>query len=147
VAKEHRTNPCVNEEPSWEFTSSDWTTVAEFEAILNCTKITSTLAQIEKYYMAAYTILIKGMAMSKLKAPTLAVVEMSKVTESPNVPRANVMIDNLSELAMLLDKRTLGCHHVSAEQRSVAVGIFCREYVKYAKTAELRRVRLQPHQI
>jgi len=80
VAKEHRTNPCVNEEPSWEFTSSDWTTVAEFEAILNCTKITSTLAQIEKYYMAAYTILIKGMAMSKLKAPTLAVVEMSKVT-------------------------------------------------------------------
>ncbi|KAL1504104.1 hypothetical protein AB1Y20_010514 [Prymnesium parvum] len=49
----------VKYSPSWEFTSSDWTTVAEFEAILNCTKITSTLAQIEKYYMAAYTILIK----------------------------------------------------------------------------------------
>ena len=49
--------------PGWSFGSgsntSDWQIAAEFEAVLNCTRITSSLAQLEKKYMAASTMLIK----------------------------------------------------------------------------------------
>ena len=62
--------------PGWEFGSTrfstDWQVASEFEAVANCTRITSTLAQTEKHYMAAYTLLIKQMAMCKLKGPLQA---------------------------------------------------------------------------
>ena len=85
--------------PGWTFGSgtntNDWQVAAEFEAVLNCTRITSTLAQVEKKYMAAYTLLIKQMALNKLKAP-LEVVNLSKVTASPKLKRESMSHDLLT---------------------------------------------------
>ena len=163
----------VKYSPAWAFTSDDWRTAADFEAVLNCTRITSTLAQIEVHFMAAFTLLIKQLAMTKLRAPTLDVIDMPKVTADPKVPRTSIAVENLSAagqtarkratlegerrwcgnkgevleggamcmgrhelLAMLLDKRTLGCQHVTAEQRKEAVEVYLEEYSKFAKTAK-----------
>jgi hypothetical protein len=152
--------------------TQDWHTAAEFEAVLNATKITSTLAQIEKHFMAAYTRLIKELAMTKLRAAALDVISLEKVTSSPKLEREKVAVADLSQhgqtarmratlegerrwcgnkgetltgasimmgrhekLAMLLDKRTLGCNHVCSDVRQEAVEIFNEEYVKFYKQA------------
>ena len=154
--------------PAWAFQASDWQGVAELEAVLNATRITATLAQIERDYMAAYTCLIKTMALKILRADTMAVIELDKVAKSPiclraDIPVAQMLVigqtarvrallegerrwcGNTTELlndapvllgrhellAMLLDKRTVGCHHVSIAQRQEAVVIFIAEYVKF----------------
>lgn len=158
--------------PKWDFKGEDWTVAAEFEAVLNATRITSTLAQIEKDYMASFTMLIKSLCLKKLKADTLEVIDIEKVGASPKLARSQTAITNLSTsgntarirailegerrwcgnttetvsgapilmgrhelLAMLLDKRTLGCAHVTSEQRAAAVHVFEEEYVKFAKMA------------
>ena len=38
-------------------------------------------------------------------------------------------------LCALLDKRTLGCHHITTEQRTDAMKIYEEEYVKFSMTA------------
>ena len=154
--------------PGWAFKAEDWRGLVEFEAVLNATRITATLAQVERDYMGAYTCVIKSMALSTLRADTLKVIELDKVGLSPKLLRANIKIEDMSGmgqtartrailegerrwcgnqtetltgaavqmgrhelLCMLLDKRTLGCHHVTAAQRHQAVVVFHEEYVKY----------------
>jgi len=159
--------------PGWALSSEDWRVAADFEAVLNCTRVTSTLAQIETKYMAAFTMLIKQLAMTKLRAKTLDVIDLNKVTADPKLPRTSVAVDCLSKegqtvreratvegerrwcgnkgevleggaismgrhelLAMLLDKRTLGCQHVTADVRNAAIAVYLEEYAKFARTAK-----------
>jgi len=159
--------------PGWAFTGEDWKHACEFEAVLNCTKVTSTLAQKETGFNGAFTPLIKSLALSKLRANSINLIDMPKITKSPHVPRKEVAIEDLSQmgqtarvratlegerrwcgnateeltgahvnmgktelLCTLLDKRTLGCHHITAEQRREAYQIFCDEYVKFFMQAD-----------
>jgi hypothetical protein len=154
--------------PGWDFKAEDWPVIADFEAVLNATRQTATLSQVEKDFMAAFTCLIKSMALSKLRASTMQVIELKKVTASPKVLREEVSVINMSALGqkarfratlegerrwcgnegetltgapvnmgrhemlcMLLDKRTLGCHHVTVAQREEARTVFIEEYIKF----------------
>ena len=142
--------------------------VADFEAVLNATRQTATLAQLEKDFMGAFTCQIKSMALLKLRAPTMKVINLARVTGDPKVLREEVSVINMSAhgqtarfratlegerrwcgnegetltgapvnmgkhelLCMLLDKRTLGCHHVTVEQREEARTLFVEEYTKF----------------
>ena len=58
--------------PGWGFATADWVTAREFEGVLNCTRLTSTLAQIETGYMGAFTCLIKTLTMKKLRSDTIS---------------------------------------------------------------------------
>jgi hypothetical protein len=154
--------------PGWGFKDEDWQGVAEFEAVLECTRVTSTLAQKESGYNGAFTPLIKSLALSKLRADEVFVIDMPKVTASPKVPSVAVKTEDLSILGQtakmratlegekrwcgndteeltgaqvnmgkyellctLLDKRTLGCHHITGGQRKEAYQTFLDEYVKF----------------
>ena len=158
--------------PGWAFKADDWQAVAEFEGVLNCTKVTSTLAQRERGFNGAFTPLIKTLALTKLRADELYVIDMPNVKISPHVPRVAIKIDNLTDmgqtarvrailegerrwcgnqteeltgasvnmgrhelLCTLLDKRTLGCHHITGPQRAEAYTIFLEEYVKFSLQA------------
>ena len=172
--------------PGWAFKGEDWQNACEFEGVLDCTKVTSTLAQKEVGFNAAYTPLIKNLALTKLRATTINLIDMPSVTKSPHVPRKAVAIDALSQmgqtarvratlegerrwcgneseeltgapvnmgkaelLCTLLDKRTLGCHHITGEQRKEAYHIFCDEYVKFSmqvykfEVEEIERARVE----
>jgi hypothetical protein len=155
--------------PGWSFKAEDWQGVAEFEAVLNCTKVTSTLAQREKGFMGAYTPLIKSLALTKLRADVVYVIDMPNVRASPNVPRLPIKVEDLTYmgqtakvratlegerrwcgnetedvtgapvnmgkhelLCTLLDKRTLGCHHITGQQRKEAHQCFLDEYVNFS---------------
>ena len=65
----------------WTSSEEGWQAMAEAEAVLNVSRITTTLAQYEGRYTGAYACLIKGTTMNALRAPTMAVVELEKVRE------------------------------------------------------------------
>ena len=174
----------LQHKPGWEFAEGDWATATEFEAVLNATRVTATLAQIERGYMGAFTCLIKNLAMSKLRAEKIAVIDLPKVTKSPKLERKEIDISSLSPngqtarvratlegerrwcgntgetltgapvdlnkhelLCMLLDKRTLGCGHVSSEVRKQATDLFEAEYVKFSlRAAAYNRERIAAEQ-
>jgi hypothetical protein len=48
---------------------------------------------------------------------------------------APVSMGRAELLCALLDKRTLGCHHITTEQRTEAMKIYEEEYVKFSMTA------------
>ena len=158
----------VQYNPGWAFKTEDWQLVAEFEGVLNCTKVTSTLAQRERGFNGAFTPLIKTLCLNKLRAKQLNVIDMPNVKLSPKVPRVAITIDDLTSmgktarvrailegerrwcgnnteeltgagvtmgkhelLCTLLDKRTLGCHHITVEQRGEAYRVFLEEYVSF----------------
>jgi hypothetical protein len=75
----------LQHKPGWEFNvnGTDWVVTRDFEGVLKCTQVTATLAQIEKGFMGAYTCLIKSLAMSKLRAATMSVIDMGKIGKSP----------------------------------------------------------------
>jgi hypothetical protein len=62
------------------FSEADWLSLAEFEAILNATKITSSQAQFEGF-AGAFGPAIKLMTMNLLRADSLEVIDMPLVTK------------------------------------------------------------------
>ena len=169
----------LKHKPGWAFKGEDWVYARDFEGVLNATRLTSTLAQVEKDYMGAYTCLIKSMALTKLRAPTMQLIDIDAVTKETKLPRVDMPIANMSKigqtartratlegerrwcgntgetltgapvgmgraelLCALLDKRTLGCHHITTEQRKEALKIYEEEYVKFSLTAAKYTKRL-----
>ena len=66
--------------------------------MLDCKRTTATLAQLEKYYSGAYTCLIKSMALTKLRAPTMDLIVLDKVGASPKLLREAMVIDQMSAI-------------------------------------------------
>ena len=93
--------------PGWAFKADDWQAVAEFEGVLNCTKVTSTLAQRERGFNGAFTPLIKTLALTKLRADELYVIDMPNVKISPHVPRVAIKIDNLTDMGQTARVRAI----------------------------------------
>ena len=65
----------------------DWPAVLEFEAVLNVSRITTTLAQYEDLFNGAYGPLISGLTLNSYRSMTLNVVDVKKMTASPHLPR------------------------------------------------------------
>mmetsp|Transcript_35623 Transcript_35623/g.87622 ORF Transcript_35623/g.87622 Transcript_35623/m.87622 type:complete len:467 (-) Transcript_35623:497-1897(-) len=68
-------------------TTEMWMQIAEFEATLNCSKLTTTLCQTEVYYLSAFGHLIKTATIRALRANKFSVVVLSEVTRDPMLPR------------------------------------------------------------
>eukprot|EP00965_Chrysotila_dentata_P194824 6176609-Pleurochrysis_carterae.AAC.3 len=71
-----------SDEIDWSFIDADWSAVAEFETVLNITKLTTTLAQYEQHYTGAYMSLIKAVTLNALRVDSILVVDLSQMDES-----------------------------------------------------------------
>jgi len=83
---------CGVHHPAWEqgSTATMWATLAEFEAVLNCSALTTTLVQTEKYCWGGIGHLIRSACLTALRADTFSIVDIVNVKQNPNVPRGRV---------------------------------------------------------
>ena len=72
--------------------------MAEVEAVLNITKITTSLSQHENLYTGAFGGLIKDTTMAGLRSNTIHVIDVKRVTSSPHLPRAPIDVASLTDL-------------------------------------------------
>jgi hypothetical protein len=70
----------TSEDVDWGLTKLEWTSLAEFEAIFDITRITIKMMQYEELFVGAFGVLIKAMALKQLRHDTLKVVDLQKVT-------------------------------------------------------------------
>lgn len=76
----------------WNASPTFFQHISEVEAVLNITKITTTLAQYEQKYTGAFKSLIEGTTMRALRKGTLPVIDLEKTTASPHLPRKDVAL-------------------------------------------------------
>ena len=94
----HIQNSRVAKPLSWKSTDDLWQEMAEVEAVLNVTKITTTLSQHERLYTGAFGGQIKGTTMAALRSDTLRVIDLKSVTSSPRLPHVLIDVSKLTEL-------------------------------------------------
>ena len=91
----------------WESTAEFWKATSEIEAILNITKTTGTLVQHEKLYTGAYLPLVKVMTLNSLLKPSLAVVDLSRPSTLPKLPRKALPVEELGSLGTEAHSRAI----------------------------------------
>ena len=74
-----------------DMSDDDWTSMAQFEAVLCACALVTKLSQYEQIYNAAYGPLIKLLAYNELFSSTLSVIDLSAVTSSPRLQRMAVI--------------------------------------------------------
>eukprot|EP00664_Eupelagonemidae_sp_cell27_P000382 gene382-9428_t len=72
--------------------------MVEVEAILDITRMTTTLSQYEQHYTGAFGTLIKGVTMRALRKPTLMMIDLPNTRVSPRLPRIEKPCTGLSEI-------------------------------------------------
>ena len=82
----------------WDSTDKLWQEMAEFESVLNITKITTTLSQYEHLFTGAFSGLIKSTTMAGLRNDKLDVIDLKKVGDLPvsKLPRVEMNWEDLS---------------------------------------------------
>ena len=98
---------------NFNMSPADWQSMAEMEAVLNVTRKCSTLAQVEKGYMAAYTHLIKQDLLNTLRSGQLRVVKLEKVSADPKLEREVVEDTSMSDVGRECVRRAI----LEAERR------------------------------
>ena len=95
------------------FAESQWEVVVEMQGVLQIPCTLSILSQTEKHHTAALAHPLKSQMMQKLRANTLSVVDRSKVTASPNLPRIDRKVSELTQVG----KECLNRAKLEAERR------------------------------
>ena len=90
-----------------KISEKDWNLIGEFEAVLNVTKIVSTLSQYESLYTGAFKTLLKISIFHRLRSGKLQVVDINQVTKSPTVIRTWININELSDVGEECVRRCL----------------------------------------
>ena len=103
----YETKTSNNLKLTWTAPSKFWHGVAEFEAILYVSQKTSKLSQIEQYFCSAYFVLIKALTLNALRGKSLPVVDLTKPTTNPILPRAPKKYDDFSEAGRTCWQRAL----------------------------------------
>eukprot|EP00966_Prymnesium_polylepis_P229455 5309543-Prymnesium_polylepis.1 len=82
----------------WDSHDELWKSMAEFEGVLNITKITTTMSQYERLFTGAFSGLIKTTTMAGLRFEKLDVIDMTKVgaLSAAKLPRIAVNWENLT---------------------------------------------------
>ena len=80
----------------------NWPAVLEFEAVLNVSRITTTLAQYEHLFNGAYGNLISGLTLNNYRSLALNVVDIKKMTTSPHLPRIQRKYEDLTEAGKVI---------------------------------------------
>ena len=124
--------------------------MAEVEATLNVTKITTTLAQHEQLFSGAFSSLIKGTTMRGLRASQLSVIDLSRVDKKPFLIRKWVDVADLTEIGATARKRALleGERRFCGNKTEVASSDDHSSGVSYSSIVAVTSVTLQsvtPH--
>ena len=90
-----------------KISEKDWNLIGEFEAVLNVTKIVSTLSQYESLYTGAFKTLLKLSIFHRLRSGKLQVVDVHQVNKSPTVIRTWININEFSDVGEECVRRCL----------------------------------------
>ena len=80
----------------------NWPAVLEVEAVLNVSRITTTLAQYEHLFNGAYGNLISGLTLNSYRSLALNVVDTNQMTASPHLPRIERKHEDLTETGKVI---------------------------------------------
>ena len=80
----------------------NWSAALEFEAVLNVSRITTTLAQYEHLFNGAYGNLISGLTLNSYRSNALSVIDIKNMTASPHLPRVERKNEDLTEAGKVL---------------------------------------------
>ena len=72
--------------PTWKMSEDEWSMLTEFEAVLDITRQTTTLAQYESVFTGAYGQIIKENLLRRLRADTIQVVDRENITRDRTRP-------------------------------------------------------------
>ena len=84
--------------PGWAFKADDWQAVAEFEACSTAPRSRAPWRSGRRGFNGAYTPLIKTLALTKLRADVVYVIDMPNVKISPHVPRLAIKVEDLTDM-------------------------------------------------
>ncbi|KAI9344980.1 hypothetical protein BDR26DRAFT_932541 [Obelidium mucronatum] len=101
LPSEKNTAPCP------KLSEEEWTSLAEIEGILECTRLTTKLAQTEQQFNGAYKNLIVQLTAIKLRALELKVVDQAAIGTSPVLPRTNVAVTHLTTIGQTCRNRAI----------------------------------------
>jgi hypothetical protein len=87
----------ANEQP-WQLTAAQWQALTEVEAVLVISKELTVFVQNETAFTAAIGWPFKEKMLAKLRSDTLFVVDLEQVTESPNLIRHDVSLEDMTEV-------------------------------------------------
>ncbi|KAI9330864.1 hypothetical protein BDR26DRAFT_922375 [Obelidium mucronatum] len=99
--------PNKQHEPCPKIDAGQWEEVGEFEALLNCSRIMTHLAQTETGFCGAFRNLIISLTSNALRAPTLKVIDQAAVGISPVLPRVEVRMEDLSPVGKTCRMRAI----------------------------------------
>ena len=91
----------------WDASPEMMKAMTEIEAVLNLTKVTTTLCQYEQLYTGAYKALIKGLTMKGLREESIQVIDLSATDTRRELPRKRVPVSELSPLGQETRERAL----------------------------------------
>ena len=80
----------------------NWQAALEFEAVLNVSRITTTLAQYEHLFNGAYGNLISGLTLNSYRSMALSVIDTKNMTASPHLPRVERKNVDLTEAGKVI---------------------------------------------
>ena len=84
---------------SWNI---NWAAALEFEAVLNVSRITTTLAQYEHLHNGAFGNLISGLTLNSYRSMALSVIDTKNMTASPHLPRVERKNVDLTEAGKVI---------------------------------------------
>ena len=90
-----------------------WKTLFEMEAVLNFNMILTNQAQYDTSFTSAFGPLIQHTLMNPLIYKSLSIIDTSRVTKRPNVPRREKLVSEISDTG----KETLCWAQLEAESR------------------------------
>ena len=128
----------------WQASEENLTAMAEMEAVLDTTRITTCLCQYEQAFTGAFSALIKTTTMNALRAPELDVVDLEKVDANPHLIRKKVRANELSEVGAECRRRATlegerrWCENKTEELNGAEVKLTKREML--ATLLDLRTV-------
>lgn len=88
----------INKEGDYVKTSQDFKEIADLEGVLQISAHYSTFSQFEKLYTGALGVVAKKRMMENFQKDKLDVIDLDKVTKSPDVQRKTVKDSDLSRV-------------------------------------------------
>ena len=84
-----------------------WPAVLEVEAVLNISRITTTLVQYEHLFNGAYGNLISALTLNSYRSQTLNIIDQTAMTASPHLPRIARQHEALTEIGKVINTLVL----------------------------------------
>ena len=91
----------------WALTDNQWKSLAEFYSLLAISADVATLDQTETKFTTALSVPMKMRMMEQFRADILNIVDLEEVTASPNMPRVEKSVNNLTRVGKMARFRAI----------------------------------------